>query len=925
MRHIFLLSLILLSLSAHAQKKIVDPQDLDHWKTLSNTQLSADGKWISYEIKPNKGDGYLYLYHVESEKLDSFPRGSQAVFSHNSGFFAFTISTPSDSLRKLELAKVDKKKWPSDSLGIFLLDRDSLIRIANIKRFGVSEKADWIAYLSTENKLLDSGDKKKKRRKKEEEAIKSDGTALTLLDASMKSRHSQLNVKDFQWSANGKHIAFITHEKEKIDSFRVQLYQTESGILASKKRQHTDIQKMSFDEEGKQFVYIYSNDSSKVKHYRLSLSTTESFQERLVIGEDDTHFSSAQMVSPHRAPQFTKNSEILYFGVCDTLHRNQKDSLTEKEKVNLDLWHHNDDRIMTAQLSKLDTDMKKSDLWALHTSDLSSTLLAKDSIEVKEVKDLRGSWLLGSVNQAYSRANQWEFSGKRDYYRISTDDGRPELLLKAHGSSISIAPSGTNLAYFNPVDSNYYLKNLTDKTTLCMTCKSDETRWLHDLNGMPADPEPYGIIGWTPDENAVYLQAEFDIWIYDKTEKTLNSLGGQHGAQHSIEIRPHFFDTDSVYLSNDNLLFKGFDRKSKGTHLFSITAKNEYQALAYFDADVNVIQRSKNKEQYLFRKMTFEEYPEVFVPRGSWQEAKAISNTNPQQAAYNWGTVELISWKTYKGKAIEGLLYKPEDFDPGKSYPLLVYYYELYTDRMHQYYTPKPTASIIFPSEYASAGYVVFIPDIRYETGKPAASAYDCIMSGTDAVLNKYPNIDSTRMGLQGQSWGGYQTAQLITMTTRYRAAMAGAPVSNMFSAYGGIRWGSGLNRQFQYEKSQSRIGATIWERPDLYTENSPLFHLPKVTTPLLIMHNDEDDAVPWYQGIELFTAMVRLDKQVWLLNYNGDKHNLMKDANRRDLSIRMRQFFDHYLMEKPAPRWLIEGLPATEKGKEMRYEYVEE
>ena len=244
---------------------------------------------------------------------------------------------------------------------------------------------------------------------------------------------------------------------------------------------------------------------------------------------------------------------------------------------------------------------------------------------------------------------------------------------------------------------------------------------------------------------------------------------------------------------------------------------------------------------------------------------------------------------------------------------------------MHSHYVPKPTASIIFPTEYASAGYVVLIPDIRYKPGHPALSAYDCIMASTDAALKKYPNIDEKRMGLQGQSWGGYQTAQLVTMTTRYRAAMAGAPVSNMFSAYGGIRWGSGMNRQFQYERTQSRIGKTIWEAPALYVENSPLFGLPNVQTPLLIMHNDGDGAVPWYQGIELFMGMKRLGKPVWMLNYNDDDHNLMKDANRIDLSIRMRQFFDYYLLDAKAPKWLIEGVPAIDKGKDYGLDLMEE
>jgi dipeptidyl aminopeptidase/acylaminoacyl peptidase len=318
--------------------------------------------------------------------------------------------------------------------------------------------------------------------------------------------------------------------------------------------------------------------------------------------------------------------------------------------------------------------------------------------------------------------------------------------------------------------------------------------------------------------------------------------------------------------------------------------------------------------------MTTIDYPELYIINEEFEIEKKISVTNPQQEEYNWTTVELIKWKDYNGTELEGLLYKPENYDASKEYPLMVYFYELYSDRMHQHYIPKPTASIVYATEYASAGYFVFIPDIRYTPGHPAQSAYDAIMSGTDRVLELYENVDSTRMALQGQSWGGYQTAQLVTMTNRYAAAMAGAPVTNMFSAYGGIRWGSGLNRQFQYERTQSRIGYTIWEKPELYVENSPQFHLPNVQTPLMIMHNDGDGAVPWYQGIELFTGLNRRVNPAGVLNYNGSEHHLMQNANRIDLSIRMRQFFDHYLLGKDAPQWLTEGIPATVKGKELRY-----
>jgi len=144
-----------------------------------------------------------------------------------------------------------------------------------------------------------------------------------------------------------------------------------------------------------------------------------------------------------------------------------------------------------------------------------------------------------------------------------------------------------------------------------------------------------------------------------------------------------------------------------------------------------------------------------------------------------------------------------------------------------------------------------------------------------------------------------------------------------MTSAYGGIRWGSGLARMFQYERTQSRIGATLWERPMHYIENSPLFYAPRVSTPLLIRHDDADEAVPWYQGIELFLALRRLEKPVWMINYNDEAHNLVRRANRIDWTIRMQQFFDHYLKDAPAPKWLKYGIPQTEKG-EMGYELVE-
>jgi len=262
----------------------------------------------------------------------------------------------------------------------------------------------------------------------------------------------------------------------------------------------------------------------------------------------------------------------------------------------------------------------------------------------------------------------------------------------------------------------------------------------------------------------------------------------------------------------------------------------------------------------------------------------------------------------------------PPGFDPKKKYPMVVYFYEKLSDGIFNYHPPVPTPSRLPIPLFVSNGYLVFTPDISYETGYPGASAVEYVNSGVES-LKKNSWIDAAHIGIQGQSWGGYQVAYLITQTNMYAAAWAGAPVANMTSAYGGIRWETGVNREFQYEKTQSRIGATLWEKPDLYIQNSPLFYLPKVQTPLVIMSNDADGAVPWYQGIELFTGLRRLGKQVWLLQYNNEAHNLTQRPNKKDITIRELQFFDHFLKGAKMPVWLDKGVPAVDKGKDWGLE----
>ena len=308
---------------------------------------------------------------------------------------------------------------------------------------------------------------------------------------------------------------------------------------------------------------------------------------------------------------------------------------------------------------------------------------------------------------------------------------------------------------------------------------------------------------------------------------------------------------------------------------------------------------------------------DLYVYNGSLER---ISNINPQQADYLWGTPELFKWKAFDGTQLDGILYKPENFDENKKYPVMIYFYERRSESLYNYLTPAPSRSTVNIPYFVSNDYIVFVPDIVYKDGHPGESAYNCIVAGAQALAkNKW--VDSKRMAIQGQSWGGYQVAYLVTRTDMFAAAGAGAPVSNMTSAYGGIRWGTGISRQFQYEHTQSPIGKDLRSGYDHYIENSPLFKLPNVKTPVLIMHNNADGAVPYYQGIEMFMGLRRLGKPCWLLEYNREAHNLANRKNAKDLSVRLSDFFDYYLKGTPMPDWMKPNTPYMINGKEYTVE----
>jgi dipeptidyl aminopeptidase/acylaminoacyl peptidase len=462
---------------------------------------------------------------------------------------------------------------------------------------------------------------------------------------------------------------------------------------------------------------------------------------------------------------------------------------------------------------------------------------------------------------------------------------------------------------------------LTDNRKVQLTTPQTFPAWDED-NDTPNYPSPHGYAGWTKDDAAVLIYDRYDIWSFDPEGKKAPVRLTKNGREDKVTYRRIVLDREKEYVDlKEPMMMTGFNEVDKSTGIYRarLAAPAKPQLLVGGAFNYGNVMKAKNVDKYIYTRENYEIYPDVWSADANFKKGIQLTQGIRQQEPYIWGTAELISWISLDGRKLEGVIYKPANFDANKKYPMIVNFYERNSETLNKYHMPEPHRSTIDYSMYLSNGYIVFNPDVRYRDGYPGESCYNSVMPGIQEVLSR-GYVDEKRIGAQGHSWGGYQVAYLATRTRLFAAIESGAPVVNMFSAYGGIRWGSGLARSFQYEHTQSRLGATPWSDPRRYYENSPLFLMDKVETPILIMHNDQDGHVPWYQGIEYFVALKRLGKPAWMLNYTGEPHWPTKNPNKLDFQIRMKQFFDHFLKDAPMPKWMKEGVPAVKQPYELGY-----
>ena len=937
-RAVFLLLICTISLSPHLNAQVVNKKplttnDFAAWKVLDNPIISSDGKYSAFEINPQKGDGNLVIKPIDGKKEDLLSRGYAASFSPESDFIVYKIKQPADSIRNAKKKKLKKEQMPKDSIGILVFKHHKVYAFANLKQFSIpKENARWVAFLTDMKKAKKKAEKEGEKKANEPKTKKGDDLAdqksqLVLFNASSGDTVCFQNISEYYYAPLGHSISFIRQTKDSLDRTEVITFDTETRKTNVIFNRLGTAKKIASDQQGERFAFVFSTDTIKEKTFSLYYGTLTTGEPKAVVSADQSGLPLGWSPSEFGDLSFSDNGQLLYFGTNRKPKAEPKDTLLEDEKPMLDIWTWQDKELQPEQKINLEKEKKRS-YKAVYLID-KDKFVQLGNPEVREIKTIQkgnGHVALGIDQSPYKLESSWTGKSNADYYLVDIETGIKRLIVRDK-SLVSLSPGGNFIAWYDPSDSCYYSRSTNiNSTEVNKLTKQVHVSYCDERWDMPGDPSPYGIAGWSENDKSVFIYDRYDIWRIDlEGSKVPVSATHSYGRKNSLRLRYEKLDPEEEFIDTSKpIIVNAFDERNKSDGYFNADLRNysDPRLLIMEDYRFENLKKAKKADVLIWTREDVNESPAVWTAPATFEHKHQLSDANPQQKQFVWPGVRLVHWTSFSGKELEGLLYFPETIDPEKKYPMIVYFYERNADNLHVYTSPSPTRSTVNRTYYTSNDYIVFIPDITYQEGYPGQAAFDAVVSGTQFVSNMFPFIDRKKIGIQGQSWGGYQTAWLITQTNMFAAASAGAPVSNMTSAYGGIRWETGLSRMYQYENSQSRIGGTLWDKPLQYIENSPLFYVPKIKTPLLIMHNDNDGAVPWYQSIELFTAMRRLEKPVWMLTYNNEEHNLKAEswANRMDLTIRMKQFFVHYLKDEPMPTWMQFGLPAIQKGKELGY-----
>ena len=918
------ISVILFSTINAQQKKNLSPDEYGKWQSLGAIDLSPNGEWVAYQITVQEDNDTMYITNKLTQTTYKLEFASTPEFSKDNQWVAYRIGVPFKDAEKLR----EQLKPVEFKMGLLNLGSGKKETIQNINRFNFSRNGKFLAaYLTPPKENKDKG------------------AVLLIKNLSDGTTRTIGNVTDYAFNKKSDYLAYIV-ESANAAGNSVELFNVENYTLKILASDTSKFSKLSWQKEGEALAFFKSYKKDKYDEENAVVYTYTNLYKvpALKTFEPETAkgFPAGMRIANNSNITLSDDMSSVFFGLNKwtynaTAKKETKapgDSLAKKDNTDstknnatakkdaapgkpagVDIWHWKDPEIQPRQKVTLGQDTMSSYLSVWNLDNNSFFQLAKEEAPNVQISGNQKNVVI-FTDKKYKPAFKEDYA---DAWIVNVKTGVEKLAfektLAGFNTFPRTSPDGKWLAYFK--DKHWWSYNIATGQNINLT-QDIKTNFWNTRDDHPASRPAVGMAGWIKGDKEILLYDEYNVWAVKPDGKGARKL--TDGEKDETIYRVNRLDFEEQYLDDSKpIFFSAYGDKSKKFG-YAKYEKGKVDRLIFEDALVNRLIKAKDANSFSYVKQDYDKSPSLFVTN-NFTDAKQVAVTNAQQKDYNWGKSELVSYTNKNGKKMQGALFYPANYEPGKQYPMLVYIYETLSNTVHSYVSPGQR-SAYNTTNFTTNGYFVFRPDIVYDVNDPGISAVNCVVPAVEEVL-KTGMIDKEKVGLMGHSWGAYQTSFIISQTNLFKAAVAGAPLTNLISMSNSIYWNTGTPDAKIFETSQGRFDGPWYEKMEDHMRNSPMYNAANIKTPLLVAFGDKDGAVDWHQGIEMYSTMRRMQKPHIMLVYADENHGLAKKENQIDYQKRQKEYFDYYLLGKSPEKWITDGISQQEKLKQKPKENV--
>jgi dienelactone hydrolase len=905
------------------------PADFGPWERLAAAGerggLSPDGRWLAYAINRTNGDNELRVTSVADGTTKTIAFGAQPAFSADSRWAAVSVGVSEAQQEKLRKDKKPVRR----KLTLINLATGELATIDNVESFAFSADGRHLLmrHYAPERPNANRGDSEPPASPDPDDTPGVTVVVRTLADGRDMTFG---NVGDAVWQTKGRLLGLTIAAEDRAGN-GLQVFDPAAGTLRVLDSAQARYLGLTWRKDADDLAVLKSKTDERREGAAWDVLAwtgvaTPSERRRQYDRSADAALGAARRVSAFRRPAWSDDGSVLFVGVAPWLEKRVKPGsdegqtrgkagvdqtqIAEEDKPTVDVWHPKDVDVMPRQKVGASRDRQRTLLAAWPIDRATLTVLGRDYTE--SVVPLKAKNLAYAVSWSSSALERsWGRFGTATISLVDVTTGeRTSVADRVDDRTVRASADGKFILYY--LDGQFWTIDTTRRTLTNIT-KSVATSFVDkDSDSTDVQRPSFGVAGWTAGDRDVLLYDKYDVWeIAANGSKTTRLTDG---AAEKIQYRIPDLDPDvesidrsqPIYLETFGTLTKksGYARLAPGA--------TSPERLVWFDKSVTRLAKAKNADVYAYVVQSYEDSPDAFVGGADLKTMKQVTATNAFQAKYSWGRAELIEFTSEKGQKLQGVLRYPAGYEPGKTYPMIVYVYEKLSDGLHRYVAPSEREYYNVTS-FTSAGYFEFEPDIVFRPREPGLSVVECVRPAVAAVVARGA-VDPKRVGMIGHSWGGFDTSFMSTHTDVFAAAVAGAPITDLVSNYGSHHFSSGIAETDHIETGQQRMQVPVYEDLAAYTRNSAVFGVSTMTTPLLIEVGDADGTVFWHQGVELYNAARRAKKDVVLLVYGGEDHGLRQKANQIDYHRRIMEWFGHYLKGEPAAPWITSGVTFLDK-----------